>query len=109
MKVKVKVWLELNGENVMGDGRLSLLKSIEDCGSLRAAAEKHGISYRHAWGQLKKIETRLGVKLFEPTTGGVGGGGMKLTAKAKELMADYERMREDIDSYVRKKYPKFTI
>jgi len=109
MKVRIKIWLESEGQNVLGDGRLKLLKTIDETGSINAASEKLGLSYRHAWGQVQKLEKRLGIKLVEPKTGGKGGGGTKLTEKAKRFLADFEELRRDIDEYVEKKFDGFKI
>ncbi|MFA6448480.1 MAG: LysR family transcriptional regulator [bacterium] len=109
MEVKIKIWLEKDGLNVLGDGRLKLLRTIDEVGSINAAAEKLGISYRHAWGHLKKLEERLGCKLIEPRTGGKGGGGTTLTAGAKRFLSDFEKIRKEIDSHVKEKFEGFDM
>ena len=109
MKVRIKIWLESDGQNVLGDGRLKLLKAIEETGSINAASEKMGLSYRHAWGQIQKLEKRLDMKLVEPKTGGKGGGGTKLTENAKRFLSDFEEVRCEIDTYVHEKFDGFKI
>jgi hypothetical protein len=64
------VWLELEGRFVMGDGGLKLLEAIERLGSLAAAVQAMGWSYRHAWGYLRRAEAVLGVPLLTPRAGG---------------------------------------
>lgn len=64
---------------VFGDGKVRLLKEIEQSGSLRQAALHLGISYRKAWGDLKKAEACLGVRLIERSRGGITGGQSLLT------------------------------
>ena len=46
--VKTKVWLELGGRFIIGDGGLQLLLGIVRTGSLAAASKSIGWSYRHA-------------------------------------------------------------
>ena len=41
-----------------------LLKSIKECGSIRAAAFDSGFSYRHVWGEIKRWEDELGNELI---------------------------------------------
>jgi len=61
--VRLHLWLERSGGTVFGMGRLQLLERIETCGSLKAAAEDLGMSYRAAWGKLKASEEALGIAL----------------------------------------------
>lgn len=39
---------------------LALLQAVQCCGSISAAARALGLSYRHAWGELKRWEGELG-------------------------------------------------
>src|SRR5215468_1648113 len=54
--IKTKVWMELSGRFVIGDGGLKLLLGVLEHGSLLGAAREIGWSYRHAWGYLKQAE-----------------------------------------------------
>ncbi len=63
-QVKTKVWLELDGGFVIGDGGVRLLLGIERHGSLAKAVRELGWSYRHAWGYLRQAEARLGVAVI---------------------------------------------
>ncbi|MFH1538598.1 MAG: winged helix-turn-helix domain-containing protein [bacterium] len=109
MDVKLKIWIEEKGEPVLGGGRLKLLKAIGESGSLKAATEKLDISYRHAWGQIKKMENRLGFKLIAPRTGGQNGGGSTLTADAKRIVRAFESLQRDVNRYAEKRSEKLEI
>ena len=100
LKARCRVWLENNGKPVFGDGRAELLERIERCGSIRKAAEEIGMSYRHAWSHLRKIEGGLGKKLVVRRVGGPGGGGSTLTPAGKELLAKYYRLRAKLDKCI---------
>jgi len=104
---RVKVWLEVGGKPVFGDGKLTWLERIAETGSMREAARRLGMSYRGLWGRLRTMEERLGVQLVTRRTGGAGGGGMELTDDAKALVADYHRFRRTIDAYVAKRFERF--
>lgn len=69
IKLKYKIWLEKEGQVLFGHGREALLKAIEECESLNAAAKKLNMSYRAAWGRLKASEERMGCKLVERQRG----------------------------------------
>jgi len=55
LRTKFKLWLSTeDAEGVFGDGKWRLLKKIDAKGSLKAASQSLHISYRKAWGDLKK-------------------------------------------------------
>ncbi len=100
MKVHVKIWIEDDeGECVMGDGRLELLKAVMETGSLKEAADKLGMSYRYAWGKIQKMEKRLGMLVMERQKGGKEGGGRSdLTEEMSAFIESYEKMKSDMDN-----------
>ena len=60
LRARFKLWLSTKDvEGVFGDGKWRLLKSIDAEGSLKAASESLRISYRKAWGDLKKAQDAL--------------------------------------------------
>jgi molybdate transport repressor ModE-like protein len=60
----------------------NLLHAIAEEGSLRAAARRHEISYRHAWGLMQKWEQRLGQSLVFMER----GRGASLTPLGQKLL-----------------------
>jgi len=98
LKLRFKLWLSSGAaEGVFGDGKWRLLAAIERHGSLKAASQSLGISYRKAWGDLKKAEKCLGVTFLEKRRGGPGGGESKLTAAGRKWLAAYSRFRSAIE------------
>lgn len=61
--IRLHLWLETDKAVVFGYGRVLLLDKIEECGSLRKAAARMGMSYQAAWKKLRATEDVLGVKL----------------------------------------------
>jgi len=106
MKISNKVWLEKDGQVVFGAGRERLLKAVEECGSLYGAAKRFNMSYRAAWGKIKKTEDRLGMKLVETPE---GCRGMRLTPEGKKLLDEFHRCEEDIQSYVKSRAYHFIL
>ena len=104
MEIKVKIWLEQKGEVVAGDGKVRLLKLVERHGSIQKAAQENGMSYRHAWGAIRKMELRSGLKLVETRAGGKAGGGARLTAPAKDFVARYARFSDGLTEIIQKKF-----
>jgi len=94
--VRSKIWLETNGHAFLGDGRYRLLKAIERKGSINAAAREMGISYRKAWSQLQAMEESAPFPLLVRMVGGKDGGSSTLTPEIKQLMRQFELLREHI-------------
>jgi len=77
-----------------GESDSSLLRAIDEAGSLNAAASALGRSYSHAHRRLRTLEGGFGT-LAETTRGGSEGGGTALTGRADRLLARYERLRTE--------------
>lgn len=85
----------LHADGVEFDGRdATLLRAVDDAGSLNAAASALGRSYSRAHGRLGELEEAFG-PLVERTRGGAGGGGSTLTDGARALLARYDRLRAE--------------
>ena len=106
MEIKSKLWIESEGKPVFGRGRRFLLEAIDKHGSINQAAKEISISYRKAWGYIKAMEERLGIKLVERKIGGRYGGGAILTEEAREFLRKYELMEEGIKEIVDEKFKK---
>ena len=100
-----KIWLDNGQESVFGDGRMILLKAIEEYGSINQAAAKLNMSYRAAWGKIKIMEKRLGFKVLNKYIGGVASGS-ELTAEAKKLIAAYSALTEETTRAVEEAFHK---
>jgi len=95
LQVRIKLWLETEDGYVIGEGLFKLLSKIQELGTLSGAAKEFKMSYRHAWGVIKKSEHRIGKPLLTTHKGGkVGGGGAELTADAKLLITRYLEIKE---------------
>lgn len=106
--VSYKVWLSSDkGQGVMGDGRWLLLKTIDEAGSLKAAADKLHISYRKAWGDIRKAEKFIGFALIERHRGGSFGGNTILTNEGKKIIAAYGKFHKHVDSSIHNAYEHY--
>ena len=83
MEIKTKFWIENKGEMVLGGGKTALLVAVDRLGSIQRAADEFGMSYRHAWGAIRKIEQRAGFKIVETKLGGKDGGGAQMTKEGR--------------------------
>lgn len=92
-----KIWLETDDGYVFGPGIFSLLTVIKEKGTLKEAAKTLDMSYRYAWGLLRKAEETLGEPLVVAHKGGShGGGGAELTKTAFQFIEDFTRLKENL-------------
>jgi molybdate transport repressor ModE-like protein len=93
-----KLWLETDEGHVFGPGVYSLLRKIQEKGTLKEAASSLGMSYRYAWGLIRKAEEKLGEPLISATKGGRhGGGSTEMTELGRRYVRDFERFRRMLD------------
>jgi molybdate transport system regulatory protein len=92
-----KIWLETDDGYVFGPGIYGLLIAIIEKGNLKEAAKTLDMSYRYAWGLLRKAEVTLGEPLVIFHKGGShGGGGAEPTKIAFQLIEDFTRLKENL-------------
>lgn len=82
--------LRHDGKSLMGAGRSKLLREIKEAGSLSTAAKRMGMSYRHAWGIINRMEEISGEKLIRSKRGGSSRGESILTAAGEEILSEFE-------------------
>lgn len=93
LKPMFKVWLETDDGFVFGPGVYSLLRKVDETGTLKEAAESLDMSYRYAWGLVKKAEGTLGQPLLHTHKGGrAGGGGTELTEIGQQFIEDFSKI-----------------
>ncbi len=95
MKAVTKIiFLDDRQEKFFGEGPARLLRSIEEAGSLRAAALSMNMAYTKALKLVRNAEDALGFPLIHRFTGGKDGGGSSLTEEGKEWLDRYEAYRD---------------
>ena len=103
--LRTKVWLEVGGDFVIGEGGLELLEALSSDGSLTRAAAQVDWSYRHAWGYLRRAERALGVQLTLPLPGKGARRGMVLTPAGEDVVALLQRARDQVRRAVKSLSP----
>ena len=104
LQVRSKIWLEVDGEPVFGQGRDKLLRLIGKTGSINAAAKEMGIPYRKAWSYVDAMEKRLGFALVNRLKGGAGGGESSLTKEAQTMLDKFDQLQEGFNELVNRKF-----
>ena len=98
LRIRSKIWLEVDGQAFLGDGRYRLLSAVQHNGSINAAARELGMSYRKAWSQLQAMEESAPFPLLERHVGGKGGGSSQLTAEILALMERFQMLRHQVNT-----------
>ncbi len=89
-----KIWIETDDGHVFGPGVYTILKTIQVTGTLKEAAERLDMSYRYAWGLVKKAEEKLGESLVDASKGGKSGGGAStITELGLKFIEDFEHLQ----------------
>lgn len=86
------LWLAVGGQALGGPQRIGLLRAIAEHGTLTAAAQALGLSYKGAWEALQSMNAHAAQPLVERVTGGRGGGFTRLTPHAQRLVERYAQI-----------------
>jgi len=108
-KIKSRIWIEADGQILLGEGRVSLLKAIQETGSLSKAAKSMGMSYKKAWGLIDAVNTRAEKPVCNTQIGGKSGGGTAITEYGKALIKTYETINENCWEYLDKQIGKANL
>jgi len=93
--------METDEGYVFGPGVYRLLKTIKKTGTLKGASQELGMSYRYAWGLIKKAEAKLGESLIDASKGGrLGGGSSVITSLGEGFIDDFERIQAQWKDFV---------
>src|SRR5690606_15419115 len=89
------IWLRAGAQTWGGSSRIDLLAQIDDTGSISAAARAVGMSYKGAWDAIDTMNNLAGEPLVLRATGGKGGGGARLTERARRLVATFQALETE--------------
>lgn len=92
LRIKSKIWIETEEGIVVSEGRIQLLKKIDETGSLNKAAKAMNISYQKAWKMVDAANKASREPLIARHVGGNNGGGSVLTPYGKMLIASFEKI-----------------
>ena len=99
-KIKSRIWIEADGHILLGEGRVSLLKAIEENGSLTKAAKSLHMSYKKAWSLVDAVNSRAEKPVITTAVGGKSGGGTSLTPYGKSLIETFDTINENCWTYL---------
>lgn len=91
--LKIKIQLYCGEEIAMGPGKADLLDAIDREGSISAAGRALGMSYRRTWMLVDVMNRCWDEPLVETLAGGSHGGGARVTARGREILAHYRALQ----------------
>ena len=105
LEYSFRLYLNADGQRVLGKGGAQILEAVDEYGSIAAAAEELEMSYKFTWDYLIRMKRRLHQPVIVTRRGGTrngkkrGGGGTTLTPLARKLLEEFketERLMQSI-------------
>lgn len=109
MKIKSKIWIESNNGILLSEGRVQLLKMIEETGSLNKASKALKMSYQKAWKLIDEVSKTTNQPIIETKIGGAKGGGTSLTPYGKSLVTIFEIINKDCWQFLDEQLKKHAL
>ncbi|MFK2819279.1 LysR family transcriptional regulator [Flavobacteriaceae sp. LMIT009] len=105
-KIKSRIWIEADGNILLGEGRVALLQAIDETGSLSKAAKSLKMSYKKAWSLIDALNKRAEKPVITTSRGGRGGGGASLTPYGKALVNAFDTVNKNCWKFLDKEMKK---
>ncbi len=107
-----RLYLDADGERVLGKGGAQILEAVDEHGSIAMAAEELDMSYKFVWDYLGRMNQRLKRPMIMTRRGGTrhrkrkGGGGTTLTPLARTLLRDFKATEMLVRRMLSERKPK---
>lgn len=82
----------------VGLERIALVEAVGELGSIRAAAERLGLSYKGAWDAIQALNNLFDEPLVAAAPGGKTGGVAKVTARGETVIGAFRRVQTEVDA-----------
>jgi molybdate transport system regulatory protein len=101
---RVSLRIGFGGDQALGPGKVRLLETIAETGSISAAGRAMAMSYRRAWMLVDELNHMFTEPLVEARPGGKDGGGTSLTPTGEDVVRRYRtieaRVASDADANI---------
>jgi molybdate transport system regulatory protein len=101
-EIRVRCWINIDGEKFFGPGPAELLELIDKTGSIAKAAKSMGMSYKKAWDIVNNLNAQGHKPYVISHQGGEKGGGAEITAAGKKVIRAYKQLAKQLNSIVGK-------
>ena len=99
LRPRHKIWFTLGNSFLMGPNYFRFLRAVDETGTIRQGGKTVGWSYRTCLNRIRRMEDILGRRVLETERGGSSGGGARLSAEGRRLVAIFERWQRDMADY----------
>jgi molybdate transport system regulatory protein len=86
--------INLDPDGRIGPGKVQLLETIAELGSISAAARRMNMSYKHAWDLIEETNRIFGTPVLETQKGGRTGGGARLSETGRAVIEHYRAVEK---------------
>lgn len=93
-KIKSRIWICANNGTFLGEGRIELLKKIDEFGSISKAAKSMKMSYKKAWELVNSMNEQCIEPIVVGKIGGKDGGGSKLSDLGKKIIIEFTDLNQ---------------
>ena len=100
--IRMKVYVR---DDMVGGGKLDLLKLVGETGSISSASKLMGVDYKRAWFLLDTLQRCFKEPLFNTSRGRGARSGTKLTSLGEDLIKKFS----ETDIEVKRVTEKFLI
>ncbi|MFP2997538.1 winged helix-turn-helix domain-containing protein [Spongiivirga sp. MCCC 1A20706] len=94
-RIRSRIWIESGDKVLLGEGRVILLKAIDEHGSLSQAAKSIHMSYKKAWTLVDAVNKLAKKEVVQKITGGRSGGGASITPYGKKLIDAFDNINQN--------------
>ena len=91
-QVRFRLRVTRGDDIAVGPGKIDLLESIAETGSITAAAKALGMSYRRAWLLVDTMNRNFKTPVVDAEAGGTRGGGAAITPVGAKVIERYRRI-----------------
>jgi N-terminal domain of molybdenum-binding protein len=106
-ELRLRCWIDIDGERFFGPGRAQLLHHIDKEGSISKAAKAMGMSYKKAWSMVDDMNQKGQKPYVNLHKGGNKGGGAELTEIGKMVLEFFQQLMEELNATVKKSEKEF--
>ena len=85
---------------ILLEKRIKLLEKIDEVGSINKAATLVPMSYKSAWDAINDMNNLSPEIIVSKETGGIGGGGAKLTPYGKNFLQTYSLLQKEHEKFL---------
>ena len=101
MEISSNLTLEIFNQPFLLEKRIELLIAIKRTGSISKAAKEVPMSYKAAWEAIEAMNNLSTTPIVQRETGGLGGGGTKLTPYGENLIETFEILRNEQKKFLK--------